>query len=63
MDENIWKLDVKESSESMMQIHIRSDGWAKSLINYAFIDLINLPLPTSTRAGEDPAIVLEEKIL
>ena len=63
MDENIWKLDVKESSESMMQIHIRPDGWAKSAINYAFIDLINLPLPTSTRASEDPAIVLEEKIL
>ena len=58
-----FKLDIKESGNSLLQIHIRPDGWAQVAINYAFMDLANLPLPANASAGDDPAVVLEEKIL
>ena len=61
--DNICIVDVKESDKTMMQIYIKPDGWAKVAINYALIDLINIPLPIAAIANEDPAIVLEEKIL
>jgi len=63
MEKTILKLEVSESGHTMMKIHIRPDGWAKVAIHYSFMRLANLPLPVISGAGEDPAIVLEEKIL
>ena len=60
---NICELDIKESDETMMQIQIKPDGWVKVAINYAFIDLTNIPLPTIASVDGDPALILEEKIL
>ena len=57
------KLDIYESGNSLMQIEIEPDGWARVAINYALVDLANLPLPVGNGARINPAIIVEEKIL
>ena len=57
------KLDIYESGNPLMQIEIEPDGWARVAINYALVDLANLPLPVGNGARINPAIIVEEKIL
>ena len=55
-------LDVSSSTENLMQITLKPDGWAVASISYAFMSLANLPVPGAINESE-PAIILEEKIL
>jgi hypothetical protein len=54
-------LNITADTDEMIRISIKPDGWAEVAVNYAFMDLADLPLPGGT-ADSDPAILIEEKI-
>ncbi|MBT4160041.1 MAG: type II secretion system protein N [Gammaproteobacteria bacterium] len=55
------ELHITQTGTRMMEISLTPDGWAKVAIDYALIDLVDLPLPGS-RDTSEPAVIMEEKI-
>ena len=67
--ERTLRLDVRGAELDLMSVQIKPDGWAIVAINYALLDLTDIPLLADTTERrekpqrENPAVVLEEKIL
>lgn len=57
------RLNVTANGTDMLDITLKPDGWAGIRISYAFLAAANLPLPPGSDDREEPAILLEEKIL
>ncbi|MBO6556707.1 MAG: type II secretion system protein N [Pseudomonadales bacterium] len=64
MHEDNLRLAVQGSGERMLDLTLKRTGWVAAAVSYAFMDLAGLPLPGSVSASpEEPAVLLEEKIL
>ena len=67
--ERTLRLDVRGAELDLMSVQIKPDGWAIVAINYALLDLTDIPLLADAAERrekpdrENPAVVLEEKIL
>ena len=63
------KLDVRGAELDLMSVQFKADGWAIVAINYALLDLTDIPLlahaaeRTEKPDRENPAVILEEKFL
>ena len=57
-------LTIERESDRMIDLTLKSNGWAEAAVSVAFMELAGLPLPgNSDSRPEEPALLLEEKIL
>ena len=64
MEDRNLLLQVLDADSELMKLRLKPDGWGEMVINYAFMEMVGLPLPGNLHGrGNEPAVVLEEKIL
>ncbi len=64
MDGDNLRLAIDGTGERMLDLTLKRSGWVEAGVSYAFMELAGLPLTGNTTSSrEEPAVLLEEKIL
>lgn len=61
-DQLMLPIEIAGSGAPVIDIRLSRDGWAAVAVRHAFLEIAGIPAPAGI-SGEDPAILIEEKIL